>query len=55
MKFPRIAPTFSQLNAFIANINGAPIPPAPTKPNTDASFILISNLYIAVDMKLVNN
>ena len=41
----RIAPTFSQLNAFIANINGAPIPPAPTKPNTDASFILISNLF----------
>ena len=51
----RIAPTSSQLNAFIANINGAPIPPAPTSPNIEASFIFISNLYITVETKFVNN
>ena len=39
----------------MAKINGAPIPPAPTNPRVDASFIFISNLYITVDTKFVNN
>src|SRR5699024_147223 len=51
----KIEPTSLHRYEFIANINGAPIPPAPTKPKTVASLKFISKRYIVVDKKFVKS
>ena len=52
----KIAPTSDHLYEFIAKINGAPIPPAPTNPSTARpriSAIYPYSTFIAPELMLI--